>query len=417
MTVALLVLGFFLAFGFPFYVALISSALYLQLFVNQVPINVVFSGMMDGVMKNSLLAVPFFVFAGCLMINSTVGTRLVNAVIPWFRGIRGGTSMGSVVAMNLFGAMTGSAPAATGSLGRLLLSPLEEEYGERFAIGLVASTGALATIMPPSVNMIVFGAATETSVGKLFMAGVIPALIIMVVLWVYCIAKAPKRTPDFKVDYRETGRNTLRAIPVLLLPVIILGGIYAGIFTPTESAAVASVYSFILIILFKEFSLLNLKKAAGDALHLTGQIFILIATAFVYSNAITIAGIPQMIAETLTGVSPLLFLLGLNIILLIVGMLLEPAAAVVIFAPLIAPTARAIGIDTVHLGIIFATNLGIGMFTPPFGLNLFVLQGILKKPLHAIARCVVPFLVCYIIALLIITYFPGIYLWVPQTFG
>ncbi|RKL63475.1 TRAP transporter large permease [Thermoanaerobacteraceae bacterium SP2] len=413
MLVAILVLMLLLLLGFPFYIAILGSALYLQIFINQIPISGVFSGLMEGVMKIPLLAVPYFILAGCLMIYSSVGDKLAKAILPWFEGIRGGKALGTVLAMNVFGAITGSAPAATGSLGRVLLPSIKEDHGEKFAIGLIASTGSLATIMPPSVNMIVFGAATETSVGKLFMAGMIPACIVMVILGIYCWYSATKKGIHKKVDYRESAKYTIKALPVLLLPVIILGGIYTGIFTATESAAVSVVYTLFLIIMFGEFNLKNMKTATSDSLRLTGQIFILIAAAFVYSNAITLARIPQAIADMLAGVSPFLFLLGLNIVLLIAGMFIEPAAAVIIFAPLIAPAAVKLGIDLVHLGIIFASNLAIGMFTPPFGLNLFVLQGILKKPLHEISICVFPFLICYIVAILIITYIPQLSLWLP----
>jgi C4-dicarboxylate transporter DctM subunit len=308
--------------------------------------------------------------------------------------------------------MSGSAPAAAGTIGKAMFPVVSEDAGESFALGLFASCGALAIIMPPSINMIIFATSTNVSIGRLFKAGIIPALIIGGMLAVFIVFRSKPVPGSRRFDLKKALESLWKGLPALFLPVLILGGIYGGIFTPTEAGAVSALYAFVVAALaFRELDLKIIVECLKDTVKLTGQIFILIAASTVFSQALTIAQVPAMLGVALGGLGRFSFLLLMNGILLVVGAFFDPTSAILILAPVFGPIASANRIDPIHLGIIFTVNLAIGMFTPPFGLNLFVIQGIFKRPMEAIARSIVPFFFVYVACLLIITYFPQLYLW------
>jgi len=415
MLIAIVMFICFLLMGFPIYIGLLAVGVYLQLFVNHIPPDMMISALFDGVNKPSLLAIPFFLLAGGLMEHSSMSARLVGAIKPWLRRVKGGIPLTALVANEIFGAMSGSAPAATATIGRVMLPAITETNGEKFGLGLLTSAGAIAIIMPPSINMIVFAAATDTSIGDLFLAGIIPALIVLVIIGCY-IVYTSKRASGEKFNLREAVGGLIQGFWVLLLPVIILGGIYSGICTPTEAGAVAAVYALLLpLLVFKDFTWKVLKGTFIESALLNAQIFILVAASIVFSQALTIAQVPQQLAQELAGMSPYLFLLGLNILLLIVGCFFDPVSAVLVLAPMMIPITNQLGINPIHMGIVFTVNLAIGMFTPPFGLNLFVMQSIFKKTMEAIVDSIRPFIVLYLLFLVIITYLPELYVWLPQT--
>ncbi len=415
MLIGILMFAACLIMGFPIYVCLLVIGLYVQLFVNHIPPDMIISALLDGVAKPSLLAIPFFLLAGGLMEHSSLSSRLVGTIKPLLRRVRGGIPLTALVANEIFGAMSGSAPAATATIGRVMLPAITETNGERFGLGLLTSAGSIAIIMPPSINMIVFAAATDTSIGDLFLAGIIPALVVFVILGAY-IFYMSKTVSDQKFSMQEAIKGLTQGFWVLLLPVIILGGIYSGICTPTEAGAVAAVYALLLpLFVFKDFNWKILKDTFLESAMLNAQIFILVAASIVFSQALTIAQVPQSLAERLAGVNPFIFLLGLNVLLLIVGCFFDPVSAVLVLAPMMIPITAKLGINPIHLGIVFTVNLAIGMFTPPFGLNLFVMQSIFKKSMEAIVDAVWPFIILYILVLAIITYFPQLYIWLPQT--
>ncbi|MDK2881473.1 MAG: C4-dicarboxylate transporter, DctM subunit [Clostridia bacterium] len=401
--------------GLPIYVGLLGAGLYILLIVQQIPIDMVITGLYDGVAKFTLTAVPFFLLAGSFMEKSSFADRLVKSFTPWLVKVRGGIPIAAILANELFGAMSGSAPAAAGTIGRVMFPVVSKSNSEKFALGMFASAGALAIVMPPSINMILFATATNASIGALFLAGVVPAIIIGVCLCSYIWFVSKPAGQDVKFDLKYAAKMTLKGLPVLILPVIVLGGIYKGAFTPTEAGAVSAVYAFLLPFLFyKELKPPVIKECIKDTTKLTGQIFILIAASTVFSQALAMAQVPEMLKQALSGLSPVMFLMILNVILLIVGCFFDPTSAVLVLAPVVAPVAASLGIDLLHLGIVFTVNLAIGMFTPPFGLNLYVIQSIFKRRLEDIARAVPPFFVVFIIALIIITYFPQLYLWLPK---
>jgi len=404
-----------LVLGLPIYVALLSSGLYLLVIVKGIPIDIIIIGLYGGVAKFTLLAVPFFLLAGAFMQNSSISRRLVDCTVPWLVNVRGGIPMASIFANELFGAISGSAPAAAATIGRVMFPVVSKVTGEKYALGLFTSAGALAIVMPPSINMILFATATGASTGALFLAGIIPAMIIglFYAAYIYISSPAPDQKEVFSLKYAF--RKTLEGVPVLMFPVLILGGIYLGVFTPTEAGAVSAVYAFALPFLFwREMGVREIVESIKNSVKLTAQIFILIAASVVFSQALTMSHVPEILRQSLGSLGPFWFMVFLNIILLFVGCFFDPSSAVLVLGPVMAPIAEALGIDLLHLGVVFAVNLAIGMFTPPFGLNLFIIQSIFNRPLDQIARSVPRFFVVFLLALIIITYFPQVYMWLPK---
>lgn len=403
-----------LMLDFPIYVAILAPTLYLQIFVNEITIQKTFVTMVMGIMKPSILAVPFFIVAGNLIAASGIGERIINFLMPKLRYIRGGIPLSSILANAFFGAISGSSPAAVATIGKLTFKPLVKYSGEKMALGVTASSGCLATIIPPSISLILFGIATETSIGKLFMAGFIPGLVMIAIVGTYVIV-ATKSQPVY--DEQLTRESFLKFLPVLLMPVIVLGGIYGGIFTPVEAGAVSAVYALVAAIFYRELSFAKLKFCLRESTDTVGRLFILVACSLAFAEALTLSGITSIINELIGGLHVYVFLILLNIILLIAGFFFEPGAIVLILAPLFAPVATSMGIHPLHLGIIFAVNVAIGMFTPPFGLNIFVVQGVLEQPFEKIADSVLPFVATYLISLVVITFIPILSLWLPSVLG
>lgn len=411
MIIAIFILLSLLVIGFPIYIGLLISGMYILLIMYNIPVEMIITCIYDGCAKFSLTAVPFFILAGCLMEKGSIASRLVNSLSPWLVRLRGGMSITAVVSNEIFGAMSGSAPAAAATIGKAMYPVVSEKNGESFALGLFASCGALAIIMPPSINMIIFATATNCSIGDLFKAGIVPAIIIGILISIYIFLKSKPPRDDERFNLKYAGSMFLKGIPALLIPVIVLGGIYGGVFTPTEAGAASVAYVFIVsTFVFKELSKEQIIDSLKETVRLTGQIFILISASTVFSNALTIAQVPALLNRSLEGLGYIPFLVLLNVILLVVGCFFDPTSAILILAPIIAPVAYTLGIGNIHLGIIFTVNLAIGMFTPPFGLNLFVIQGIFRKPLEVIAKSIVPFFFLYLACLIIITYFPNLYI-------
>jgi C4-dicarboxylate transporter DctM subunit len=401
--------------GLPIYLGLLAGGLYILVIAYHIPVDIVVINLYDGVAKFTLLAVPYFLFAGALMENSSISRRLVDCSAPWLVRVRGGLPIAGIVANEIFGAISGSAAAATATIGRVMYPAVVKTNGERFSLGLFTSAGALAIIMPPSINMILFATATNISIGALFLTGIVPALILGACLTIYIFLVSPRPDPSQRFDLKLAVRKTIEGLSALSMPVVILGGIYTGVFTPTEAGAVSAVYAFILpVLLYREMGWAEILSSIKDTTKLSAQIFILIASSTVFSQALTVARVPDALVSLMGGLAPFWFLMILNGILLVVGCFFDPTSAVLVLAPVMTPIARALGIDLLHLGIVFTVNLAIGMFTPPFGLNLFVMQSIFKKRLEELAVAVPPFFVVFFIALMIITYFPELYLWLPR---
>lgn len=411
---AIVILFVLLFAGIPIYLSILVSALYLSYFVVQIPTEGMFVGLYEALTKPSLLAVPLFLLAGSFLGETPAGERLIDIFGSFFRRFKAGLPLTALLANAFFGAISGSAPAAVATFSKVVHEPLRQRFGERLSIGLITSSGGLSTVIPPSITLIIYGVVTDTSITDLFLGGVGPGLVLVALVGAYLVLRS-RQVADFEEEgiahgIREHG--ILSTVAVVLFPVVVLGGIYVGYFTPTEAGAVAAIYAALMGL--GHLTPRSFLAAVAGASRVTGQIFIVIAASAVLAQAMTLARIPQLIADAFADMSSWQFLLMLNVVLLIVGAFFDPASAILVLAPLFLPTARALGLDPIHVGLVFTVNLSIGMFTPPFGLNIFVAQSVLKRPMEVISRSLVPYVGLYLVGLLLITYLPWIATWLPQ---
>lgn len=371
----------------------------------------------------TLLAIPFFLLAGSFMTTGGVARRLIDFANSCVGHIRGGLAIGSVLACMLFAALSGSSPATVAAVGSIAIAGMVRSgYPQAFAAGIVTNAGTLGILIPPSVVMVVYSAATETSLGKLFMAGVVPGLLLgvslMVVIYIIAVKRNLPAMP--RATFKEWLGTARRAIWGLLLIFIILGGIYSGMFTPTEAAAVAAIYSaFIALFVYKDMKISEAPAVILESAKLSIMLMFIIANAMLFAHVLTTEQIPQQITAWVieSGFQPWMFLLVVNIVLLIAGAFMEPSAIILILAPILFPIAMELGIDPIHLGVIMVVNMEIGLITPPVGLNLFVTSAVTKMPIHAVIRAAMPWLSILLIFLVLITYVPFISLGLPNLLG
>jgi len=423
MTVVLFVLlGLLMLFNVPLFTALSGAVLVTFALFSDVPLTIIIQRMFAGVDKWALMAIPFFVLAANLMSRGGLSERIIklaNVMVGWFPG---GLGLTVIAASMFFGAISGSAPATVVAVGALLYPALlNEKYGKEYSAGVITASGALGVIIPPSVTMIVYGAVTGASVGTLFIAGFGAGLMFGLAFMVYTVFFA-KRKPDISIQPKPTTRELWEAVKEAAwgigVPFIIIGGIYGGIFTPTESAAVAVVYAlFVATVIYRQMNLKELYATLTDSAVITSQVMIVLSAASVFAWILTSEGITVAIAESVLSVasSQWAILVYFNIILLIAGMFMDGAAIITILAPLLLPIATKVGIDPIHLGIVMVVNTAIGMYTPPFGLNLFVATSITDMSIVKLSKAVLPFILVSLVALLLITYVPDISLWLPRT--
>lgn len=401
-----------LLLGFPIFVILLATAAIVLLLFAPVPPMAVHINMFGSIDKFALMAVPFFIFAGELMGQGGISKRIVAWVLSIIGGMRGSLALTTVGTCTVFGAISGSSPATVAAVGRLLYGPLRNAgYDERFSTGLLASSGAIAIVIPPSISMILYGASAEQSVALLFVAGVIPGLLMAVLMaayiYVFALRRGIREATGF--SWQAFWKASGEGIFALGTPIIILGGIYAGIFSPTESAGIACVYAIIVTrFIYGDISWRGIWDVSVNSMYLTAQVLIIVAAAGVFSQLLTISGIPQdaVAAIEAMNMQPWMVLMVINIFLLFVGCLLDPGSAILVLTPLLVPIAAAMGVDLIHFGIIMTVNLAIGMFTPPFGLNIFVTQALFKAPLSSIYPGLVPFIIINLISLGLVTYIP-----------
>ncbi|WP_416897739.1 MAG: TRAP transporter large permease [Minwuia sp.] len=437
-----LVIGFLLI-GVPIAVGLgLSSIIFLLLFsdsslgsIAQTLFNA-FAG------HYTLLAIPFFILASAFMSTGGVANRIIRFAIACVGHFRGGLAIAGVFACMLFAALSGSSPATVVAIGTIVIAGMiKVGYSREFAAGVICNAGTLGILIPPSIVMVVYASAVDVSVGRMFLAGVIPGLIagIMLMIGIYIAARFKGLPAQPWAGVMEILRAGADAGWGLFLIVIILGGIYGGVFTPTEAAAVAAVYAFFIAnFVYKDMgplkggksfwrnplSLLSVfvhpdtKAVLLEAGKLTIMLLFIIANALILKHVLTDEQIPQSIAEAMlaAGFGPVMFLIVVNIILLIGGQFMEPSGLIVIVAPLVFPIAIELGIDPIHLGIIMVVNMEIGMITPPVGLNLFVTSGVAGMPMMDVVRAALPWLGILFIFLIIVTYVPWISTFLPTAF-
>jgi C4-dicarboxylate transporter DctM subunit len=371
----------------------------------------------------TLLAIPFFLLAGAFMTTDGVARRLIDFANACVGHIRGGLAIGAVLACMLFAALSGSSPATVAAVGSIAIAGMVRSgYPQAFGAGIVTNAGTLGILIPPSVVMVVYAAATEQSVGKLFMAGVVPGillgLVLMVAIYIVAVKKNLPAMP--RASLHEWLRSGREAMWGLLLMVIILGGIYSGMFTPTEAAAVAAVYSaFIAIFVYKDLTFKQVPQVVLDSGKLGIMLMFIIANAMLFAHVLTTEQIPQQITGMVLdmGLEPWQFLMVVNIVLLVAGAFMEPSAVILILAPILFPIAMELGIDPIHLGIIMVVNMEIGLITPPVGLNLFVTSAVTGMTVPQVIRAAMPWLCLLLGFLVLVTYIPSISLGLPNWLG
>ncbi len=406
--------------GVPIAVILGLTTMISIILFSSTPLHIITQQLFNALDKFILLAIPFFILAGAIMTRGGIAKKLiafVNALVGWFPG---GLAMAGILACIFFAAISGSSPATVVAIGSIMIPALiKAGYGEKFSLGLITVSGSLGIVIPPSIPMILYCLVMNVSVAELFMAGIIPGLLIGLALmgYTYFVARKNNWRIETQASLSELVRTFREGIWALLLPFIVLGGIYTGVFTPTEAAAVSVIYALLVeIFIYKEFGWADITEICQDAAVLSACLLFILSTAMTFIWLLTAEQIPHQLADIIIQHihSPWMFLLTVNILFLILGCFMDDVSAMLILAPLFLETLNRYGIDLVHFGIVMVLNIQMGMLTPPFGLNLFVASGITKQPITKIAMGVLPFLFIMLICLMLVTYIPWISLALPQ---
>jgi C4-dicarboxylate transporter, DctM subunit len=368
----------------------------------------------------TLLAIPFFILSGAFLTTGGVARRLIHFAVSCVGHVPGGLAIGGVFSCMMFAAISGSSPATVVAVGTIVIAGMVKTgYTKEFAAGVICNAGTLGILIPPSIPMVVYAAATETSVGRLFMAGFLPGLVLglMLMVAIYVAARIlglPRLPRATFGEILGAGREALWG---LLLIVIILGGIYGGIFTPTEAAAVAAVYAFVVAVwIYRDIGLADVPRVLLESGKTSMMLMFIIANAMLFAHVLTTERIPQMIAEAIIAaeMSPWVFLLVVNLILLVAGDFMEPSAIILVLGPIFFPIATRLGIDPIHFGVMMVVNMEIGMVTPPVGLNLFVTSAITDMPFWDVFKAALPWMGLLLLFLAVITYVPWISLVLPN---
>ncbi|MDW5415426.1 TRAP transporter large permease subunit [Iodobacter sp. CM08] len=412
-----------MATGMPISIALGLTVLTFLFTMTNVPIESVALKLFTGIEKFEIMAIPFFILAGNFLTHGGVARRMIDFATSMVGHFHGGLGLAGVLACALFAAVSGSSPATVVAIGSILLpAMIKQGFPRQFGAGVITTAGALGILIPPSIAMVMFSVATNTSVGALFMAGVIPGLLLAFFLGLTTWWRARKfnypRMP--KATAGERWAAFRRSVWGLMLIVLVLGGIYTGVFTPTEAAAIAAVYAFIIaVFVYRDLPLSRVPKVLLDSASMSAMLLYIITNAVLFSFVMTNEGIPQAMADWLLGMGlgPITFLLAVNILLLLAGNVMEPSSIILIMAPILFPVAVKLGINPIHFGILITVNMEVGMCHPPVGLNLYVASGITKMGITELTIAVWPWLLTMLAFLMLITYVPAISLWLPTAMG
>ena len=405
--------------GMPISIALGLTVLTFMFTLTDVPVQAVALKLFTGIEKFEIMAIPFFILAGNFLTHGGVARRMIHFATAMVGHWHGGLALGGVLACALFAAVSGSSPATVVAIGSILLPAMVKQgYPKSFGAGVITTSGALGILIPPSIVMVMYSVSTNTSVGKLFMAGVVPGILLATLLglttWV--LARRKNYPRMVKASWSERLIAFRRSAWGLLLIVIVMGGIYSGVFTPTEAAAMAAVYAFVIaVFVYKDMGLKQVPKVLLDSAAMSAMLLYIITNAVLFSFLMTSEGIPQEMAGWIMdkGLGVVSFLLVVNLLLLLAGNVMEPSSIVLIMAPILFPVAIALGIDPVHFGIIMVVNMEVGMCHPPVGLNLYVASSITKMGITELTVAVLPWLLTMLGFLLVVTYVPQISLWLP----
>jgi C4-dicarboxylate transporter DctM subunit len=413
----LLLLGLFFLFvvlKVPVAISLIMSSLIGCYVLDLAPLTAITGAALNSLFSYPLLAIPFYIFAGAVMTRGGISKKLCNWIGTIFNRYTGGLGMVTVVACAFFAAISGSATATTASIGSMMVPEMEQQgYRKPYALAIAAAGGVIGPIIPPSIMFVLYGVGTETSIGSLFLAGFLPGILLAVFLCgaVYLTAKKEglRSSADGRFSMSAFGKTMWRAKWAIMVPFIILGGIYGGIFTPTEAGAVCCVYAVIIALFIdRTLDFKGLIACAGESAVTGSTIFILLVAAGIFGKVLTLAQVPQQLSAAILSVahSKAAMLILVNLLLLLVGCVMDGGAAVVILAPLLLPVAKTFGVNAVHFGIMICLNLSIGAITPPVGSCLFAATVIGNTPLEKICRDIVPFLIAEIAVLILVIFVP-----------
>jgi C4-dicarboxylate transporter DctM subunit len=422
MSVAVLFGIFFLLLilGTPIAISLGVATITALLTFTYIPATEISAMIFTKVDHYSLMAIPMFVLAGGLMSKGGSATRIIDFAKACVGHLPGGLPIAAIFASIIFAAVSGSSPATVVAIGSIMFGAIVQAgYPRKYAVGTIATSGSLGILIPPSIVLIVYGVTAEVSIGKLFMAGVVPGIMIGIMLMAVTYIGARrlgfKRTEP--APWKERLRTMKEASWGLFTIVIVIGGIYGGIFTPTEAAAVAAIWAFVIaVFVYKDISLKEFPTIALDSAKTTAMIMFIIANAMLFAHFLTLENIPQMLTQTLVdwNVDVIMFLIFVNILLIVAGMFMEPSAIIMIMVPLLLPVAVALGIDPIHFGIMITINMELGMVSPPIGLNLFVTSSLTKLPMKDVMVATLPWTATIFVGLMLVTYIPEITLWLPN---
>ncbi|MCH3918265.1 MAG: TRAP transporter large permease [Spirochaetia bacterium] len=420
---SLLMIVFFLVLlllGVPVVASMGLAAIGYVLGFMNLPLNIVANQMMTGVGSVPLMAIPFFIISGALMEYGGISRRIIGFAEALVGHLPGGMGLVVIVASAFFAAMTGSGAACVAAIGGMMIPAMTKNgYDIDFACALQASGGSLGPIIPPSILMVLYSCSTGNSVGDMLLAGLFPGLLIAILMMVLTvlISKREGYKGSGSFSMKKVWHSFKESIWALLTPVIILGGIYSGIFTPTEAAAASCLYAIIIgLWVYKELKFKELMLCLYNSLKSVGMILSIVAVTQLFSWILTRQGLPQMIAQMCTHISddPKVFMILVGMILLVVGCFLDPVPAVLIFAPILTPAAGAMGIDPIQFGVVMVVTFCIGLVTPPVGMTLFVASGIGERPVMSISKKIWPFVLVMLFAVILLIIFPQISLWLPQ---
>lgn len=419
-TIIFVLLLLLMLTGMPISISLGLTVLVFFATMTSVAPEAVALKLFSGIEKFEIMAIPFFILAGNFLTHGGVARRMINFATSMVGHFHGGLGLAGVLACALFAAVSGSSPATVVAIGSIILPAMVRQgYPKRFGAGIVTTSGSLGILIPPSIVMVMYAVTTNTSVGQLFMAGVVPGLMLAVFLGVttWFIARKNNYPRMEKASWGERWAAFRKSFWGLMLIVVVMGGIYSGKFTPTEAAAMAAVYAFIIaVFVYKDLKLPQVAKVLLDSASLSAMLLYIITNAMLFSFLMTSENIPQAMAAWITsqGMGVVAFLLVVNILLLAAGNFMEPSSIVLIMAPILFPVAMSLGIDPVHFGILIIVNMEVGMCHPPVGLNLYVASGITKMGISELTVAVLPWLMTMLAFLMLVTYVPQISLWLPN---
>ena len=409
--------------GMPISISLGLTVLSFLFFMSHVPVETVAMKLFTGIEKFEIMAIPFFILAGNFLTHGGVAKRMINFATAMIGHWYGGLGLAGVMACALFAAVSGSSPATVVAIGSILLPAMVKAgFPRRFGAGVITTSGSLGILIPPSIVMVIYAVATNTSVGALFMAGVVPGMMLATLLGSVTWYRARKnnypRLP--KATTKERLLAFRESVWGLLLIVIVLGGIYSGVFTPTEAAAMSAVYAFfVAVFVYKDMPLKRIPKVLLDSANMSAMLLYIITNAVLFSYLMTSEQIPQIMADWIIGhhLGMIAFLAVTNVLLLLAGNVMEPSSIILILAPILFPVAMKLGIDPIHFGILMTVNMEVGMCHPPVGLNLYVASGITKMGISELTVAVLPWLLAMLGFMLLITYVPIVSLWLPHLLG